>query len=198
MKHVLLGCIWALGLAGQPLTQEERDRAMSHLHATRKMFLDAIDGLSTAQWTFKAAPERWSIAEVAEHIAVSEDSFHQLITQRVLKTPPAPDKKADLANNDETILKQVVDRERKAQAPEFLRPAGRWPNRESLAAAFRTSRDRNIAYVEKTTEELRSHSTPHPAFGLMDAYQWLLTMSAHSERHVAQILEVKADSRFPK
>jgi hypothetical protein len=32
----------------------------------------------------------------------------------------------------------------------------------------------------------------------MDTYQWILMLSAHSERHLAQLLEVKADPNFPK
>ena len=47
------------------MTQEERDFAMSSLHASRKLFLDAIAGLSDAQWKFKPAPDRWSITAPA-------------------------------------------------------------------------------------------------------------------------------------
>jgi hypothetical protein len=32
----------------------------------------------------------------------------------------------------------------------------------------------------------------------MDAYQWLVLVSAHTERHTAQALEVKASPNFPK
>jgi hypothetical protein len=32
----------------------------------------------------------------------------------------------------------------------------------------------------------------------LDAYQWLLLLASHSERHTLQILEVKADPNFPK
>ena len=42
-------------LPAQTLTQHDREFAMSHLHATRKMFLDSIAGLTPEQWTFKAA-----------------------------------------------------------------------------------------------------------------------------------------------
>jgi len=79
----------ASALYGESLSQGERDRAMSHLHATRKMFLDTVSGLTPAQWTFKPAAERWSIAECAEHIAVSEE-FIPGIAQ---KAQPAPEKK---------------------------------------------------------------------------------------------------------
>src|SRR3989442_4942006 len=117
MTRMILGTLaLAVAFAG-PLEQGERDRAMSHLHATRKVFLDSVAGLSDAQWNFKPSPERWSIAECAEHIAVSEDSLFEL-TQQALKSPAAPEKKAQAAGKDEMILRMIPNRSVKAQAPE--------------------------------------------------------------------------------
>src|SRR6202011_1383100 len=73
-------------VAAEPLTQGERDFAMSSMQATRKLFLDSVAGLSAAQWNFKAAPERWSIAECAEHIALSEDMLANM-AKGTLKNP---------------------------------------------------------------------------------------------------------------
>ena len=53
-------------------------------------------------------------------------------------------------------------------------------------------------YVRTTNDDLRDHFGPHPMLGTMDAYQWILLISAHSERHTKQIEEVKADPNFPK
>src|SRR5260370_25583730 len=68
-RTLIIGSL-ALGvLFAEPLTQSERDKALSHFHATRKLLLDSVAGLSYAQWNFKPAPERWSIARCADHIA---------------------------------------------------------------------------------------------------------------------------------
>jgi hypothetical protein len=32
----------------------------------------------------------------------------------------------------------------------------------------------------------------------LDAYEWILFVAGHSERHTKQINEVKADANFPK
>jgi hypothetical protein len=39
---------------------------------------------------------------------------------------------------------------------------------------------------------------PHMIFKDLDGYQWLLMISLHSERHAAQIAEVKAHAAYPK
>lgn len=196
MKKYWLGAALAAAAFADPLTQGERDRLMSHMHATRKQFLDSIGNLSEAQWNHKAGPDRWSIAECAEHIAVSEESLFQLVSEKILKGPVDPLKKA--AVTDDVVIKGVPDRTTRVQAPEFLKPKKRWATREELVAAFKQSRDRNIAFVQTTQEDLRGHIAAHPVLKELDGYQWLLLVSAHSERHTLQIQEVKSDAAYPK
>src|ERR1051326_6081964 len=85
----------ALPLAAQTLTQHERDFAMSQLHASRKLFLDSVSGLTPEQRTYKPSPDRWSVAECAEHITVSEDVIFGLIQNQILKSPAAPEKRSE-------------------------------------------------------------------------------------------------------
>jgi len=197
MKHIILGTLVLAAAFAAPLEQGERDRAMSHLHATRKAFLDSVAGLSEAQWNFKAGPDRWSIAECAEHITVSDDALFGLL-QQTMKSPAAPEKKSEAQGKDEAILRMLPDRSVKAKAPEFLQPTRRWPDHADLIAHFKESRDRNIAYIQTTDDDLRSHFMNHPVLKAIDAYQIMLLLSAHSERHTLQINEVKADPNYPK
>ena len=186
------------GGAIRHVTKEERDRAVDYLKQTQKDFLAAIEGVSEEQWKFKAAPDRWSIAETAEHIAVTEDMIWKLVSEKIMKSPAAPEKRAEVKDKEETILKVIPDRSRKAQAPERLKPTGKWATRAALVKDFEATRGQEIAYVKETKEDLRSHFEDHPFLKTMDAWQWLLFNGAHAKRHTAQILEVKADPNFPK
>jgi uncharacterized damage-inducible protein DinB len=180
------------------LTAEERAKAIDYLKQTQKDFLAAIQGVSEAQWKFKSGPDRWSIAETAEHIAVSEQFIWELVTGKIMKSPAAPEKKAEVKGKEEMIMAKIPDRSRKAQAPEPLKPTGRWATREALAKDFEATRAKEIAYVGETKEDLRSHFEEHPAVKTLDAWQWLIFNGAHCKRHTAQILEVKADPNYPK
>lgn len=182
----------------QGLTKEERELAINDLQGTRKLFLESIAGLSEAQWNFKPAPDVWSVAEVAEHIAASEDTLFALVTERMMKSPAQPERRAEVQGKDTIILEKVVDRSKKAQAPEILKPTHRWATQQELVAHFKESRERTIAYVERTDDALRDHFFDHPLLGTMDGYQWLLLITAHSHRHTLQIEEVKANANFPK
>jgi uncharacterized damage-inducible protein DinB len=184
--------------APTPLTAEERDGALKQFQTTRDNFLKSIAGLSEKQWTFKPAPDRWSVAEVAEHITVAESTLLGLVQQRIMQSPAAPEKREQVKGKDQMILDRMPDRSHKAQAPEFLRPTGRWATEADLTKAFEDSRKTTMDYIRTTNDDLRDHFFDHPVFGPLDGYQWLLLISAHSARHTAQIEEVKADPNFPK
>jgi hypothetical protein len=184
--------------ASTTLTPEEREAAVKSLQSTHDAFLQSIAGLSEKQWRFKPAPDRWSVAEVSEHIAVSESTIFGLVQDKVMASPADPSKRAEVAGKDEIILTKVPDRSHKVQAPEILKPTNRWATREETTKAFEDSRKATMDYVRTTSDDLRDHFFPHPLLGPMDAYQWILLISAHSERHTKQIEEVKADPNFPK
>ena len=192
----------AVAQANQPsattLTPEEREAALKLFQTTHDNFLKSISGLSQKQWTFKPAPDRWSVAETAEHITVSETTLMGLIQHPLMQSPAAPEKREQVKGKDQVILERVPDRSHKAQAPEILRPTGRWATEADLTKAFEDARKANMEYVRTTNDDLRDHFYDHPAFGTLDGYQWLLLLATHSARHTAQIEEVKADPNFPK
>lgn len=180
------------------LTEQERADAVKYLDDTRKKFLDSIKGLSEAQWKFKSAPDRWSVAEVAEHIALSEDLIFGLVSKQIMSSPAAPEKKESVKGKDAMLRNNITNRNTKAQAPEQLKPVNKWATQAELVKAFNASRDNTTSYVKTTPDDLRSHFAAHPVFKDLDGYQWLLLLAGHSERHTLQILEVKADPNFPK
>jgi hypothetical protein len=122
---------------------------------------------------------------------VSKSSLKQPAEAEIVRGEQARQK-------DQQILTMVPDRSQKFQAPEPLQPQRKFATLQEAADYFRKSRDANITYVKTTEDDLRAHSAPHPALGKMDAYQWFLLISSHSERHTRQIEEVKADPNYPK
>jgi len=194
---LLLIALLLLGVAafGQELTTADRERGTKYLAQTRDGIVAATKGLSEAQMKFKPAPDRWSVAETLEHIALAEDFLLQNVTDKIMKSPAGPADR-DTAKADAMVLAMIPDRSHKAQAPPPLVPTGRWTPSETLDH-FVKSRAQTIAFLE-STPDLRQHVADSPLRQSLDAYEWLLFVSAHSERHTKQILEVKADPNFPK
>jgi len=185
--------------ATDTLTKDERDKAIAELEGSKKMFLDATKGLSAEQWNFKAGPDRWSIAECADHIALSEAFIFARVGD-VMKTPVTPEKRSATAGKDEKLVVMLQDRSFKAKAPEPLDPTKTPMTPEESVKKFLESRAKTEDFIKTTQEDLRDHMFDHPvpAIGTLDAYQWVLLISGHTRRHTLQILEVKADPHFPK
>jgi len=195
-KAAALACaVLCLSFAalGQSLTQADRDRGVKYLEQTRDAVVAATKGLSEAQWKFKPAPDRWSVAETLEHIALAEEYLFAHLKNDVMKAPPGPADR-DVAKTDAAVLALIPDRSHKAQAPPPLVPTGRWTPAETLDH-FLKARAETIAFMK--APDLREHVGDSP-IGSLDGYEWLLFNGAHSERHTKQILEVKADANFPK
>ena len=187
-----------ISMADQTLSQAERDHAVAELENSQKAFLEATNGLSEAQWNFKPAPDRWSIAECAEHIGVTENFILKLITEQALKSAAEPEKRAQVQGKDAAIMVMGVDRSSKFKAPEVIQPTRRWATSGEITKNVLENRARTIEFISTTQEDLRDHFMDHPVFKTLDTYQWILLTSAHMRRHTAQILEVKADLNFPK
>ncbi len=202
MKHFLgailslipaAGIAWAADGKAIPLTDGERRFLISHLEKSRREFFGSIEGLSKEQWNFKPAPERWSVAECAEHLVLTEDLLFDMVTQKILKSPIAADVARRSQPDDEKVIARILDRTQKGKAPEALHPSGKFPTAATIKEAFNPKRDRTIEYARSTQEDLRGHSS-----GSMDAYQYLILLSAHTLRHTAQLNEVKTDPHYPK
>lgn len=179
----------------QEVTQAEKDRALQYLESTKKNVLEATKGLSDAQWNFKPAPDRWSVAQVMEHIAAAEDLLRDM-TKEKLMAGPAGEAGRDVKKMDEAVLTMVPDRTHKAQAPEPLVPSNRFGSPDGSIKHFLESRSATEDFL-KSTAGLRDHVMDSP-LGKLDGYEFVLFIAAHSERHTKQIDEVRADPNFPK
>ena len=175
----------------------EKERALQYLESTKKGVLDATKGLSDAQWNFKPAADRWSLAELIEHLAAAEDMLRGVTENQIMKSPAvALRTPEEIKKTDEAVLTMVPDRSHKIQAPEPLRPTNRFGSPAAAQKHFLESRTATEEYL-KNASGLREHLGDSP-LGKLDGYDFLIFTAAHSERHTKQMLEVKMDPSFPK
>jgi hypothetical protein len=177
------------------ITDRERETALALLARSRTTLLNAVDGLSEEQARWKPAPERWSILEYMEHLAVSDDALVALI-KRSLEAPAQHETEEERRAREQKIRATPIPRGAN-RAPEHLRPGARFDSLAAAVSAFLAARERTIEYAQSTTDDLRSHFTPHTVLGQMDGYQWLCGNARHAETHAAHILEIRGLPDFP-
>jgi len=186
----------------QQLSPAELAEARAALEAARDRVYSATANLSATQWNYPPAPERWSIAQIVEHMVTVQELVLGPIAHALSGTPETDS--TDTAAIDEIVKTQVAVRTGRFNAPPAIQPTGKWTPRESL--------DRLAANTERLVEAagatpgLRKHRLPSPPlkaisggkYELMDGYQWILTAAFHTDRHTEQIQEVKAAPGFPE
>jgi hypothetical protein len=193
---VALALVVVSTLGAAPISNQDRGALLQDLDRSRKMFLTAIADVTTeAQWNYKPAPDRWSVAECAAHIIAAEEYFRQNVAAS-LKSPALPAAQRNEAG-DAAVAKMIRDRSQRFQAPAGLEPTGKTTVKAQAIKDFDAARARTVEYVKTTTDPLREHGAGAPP-NVMTAYQLLLMLSGHTERHTAQLLEVKATAGYPR
>ncbi|HEV3468085.1 MAG TPA: DinB family protein [Pyrinomonadaceae bacterium] len=155
----------------------------------------SVEGVGGGREHFRPAPERWSVADIMEHLAAAEASSLRLFDHLLRKAEAEGRTREGGRPFAPVSIAEHTERSRteKYQSPEAVRPTGRVPLADSLASlrssleALRALRPR-IERADCT--DLRF---PHPAFGPLNLYQWLLFTAAHEDRHRAQIEALKEE-----
>lgn len=178
------------------MTTEEREFVVGELRASEARLLEVVRRLTEEQWRFREGLERWSIAEVVEHLVVWE-SFMLGAVRGALEGPAEPEKRAGVAGKDPLVLGLAGSRDKPLKARETAQPTGRWSDCGEMLEEFRARRAMTIEFAESTQKDLRSHFFAHITFGDLDCYQWLVAMGQHTLRHVGQIEEIRRSEGFP-
>ena len=199
MRPLLLLTFCAVAHAADPaLSAEERTKLLNLLNESRDQLYKSIEGLSPAQWTFQSSPDRWSVGLTVEHIMRSEVLLFQK-AEEALNNPPNSDWEKKTAGKTEFLEKMMPTRQGKAVSPLESRPEGKM-SREEILAQFKALRAKSIAFAMQVDKPLKAYTSEHPfpVFNTLNAYQWLLYIPWHNQRHIKQIEEVKAQPGFPK
>jgi hypothetical protein len=187
-------CLFAMCAAlasAATMTNLERQRLVAHLEMTGSWLAGEISGLSPAQLQFHPAPGSWSILEVLDHLVVCEPiywrNFHDAMN--------APPVNRSLSGSDDSVLWYGIDRTGRQNVVAGEDASGKLKEVGMGLEAFRKLRAEMLQYARTTKEDLRAHFVERER---SDAYQWFLLISTHSQRHILQIREIKANSRFPR
>ena len=165
---------------------------LDYLDAQRNDLRAAVDAVPVNARNTQPAPDRWSVAQVLEHVAIVHDRVAIGVSKWIAE---ARQKGLGPETETSSLLKSipsalVLDRTRRFEAPEAIRPGkdvdadSAWTQleqaRENLRAAFLTG---DGLALEQVVEA-------HPVLGPINVYQWVLFNASHEARHILQIREI--------
>jgi hypothetical protein len=161
--------------------------------------------LTEAQLNWKPSPDRWSVAQCLEHLAVAtrgfENYFDAALDKARQKPAPKNPPRYKPSFMGGWLAKQVSpEGERKLPAPKIFRPAEA-SNLQGSLEKFLKEQDNFLDFVHRchgidyNKARLRSPVTPLMRYSLADAF--VITV-LHGQRHLAQARRVREMAEFPQ
>lgn len=176
--------------------ENDKGYVMTYLETTAVKLEKSIKGLSKEQLEYKPSKESWSIGQCLEHINATEKMFFGL-TRELMEKPENVERKKEIKVTDDELIRWVHNRKDKVKSPEALEPTGKYNTSKKALKEFKAQRADVKNYLASYKGNLRNHITDSPA-GAIDAHQSYLFIAGHTERHIAQIEEIKSHPGFPE
>src|SRR5262245_3769920 len=166
--------------------------------AAQARFAASVTNLNEAQAGFRPRDDCWTIGEIAEHVGIVNDGFLR-ITHKLLKQAEAASKppKPELNLGPTSLNEKGEQHPAKFSAPDRVKPQGGVTIHAALAR-MRETLDGFVSIQGRIdTTDLSEEKFPHPALGDINAYQWMILLGEHQDRHRLQIEQVTATAGFP-
>ena len=173
------------------LSTFERAELAAMLDQSRAQTETLVQRAQGDLWSKKPGEGRWSVSEIVEHLGVVETLLFGL-ANNALTQPEDPNWRWMAASQTVGSLANVVlDRSRKAQAPEVAQPKGGLSRADAMSR-YGGARSVTSDFVRTTDAPLKAHTAQAPP-GKMSVHQYLALIALHNMRHNEQIAEALAE-----
>lgn len=178
-------------------TEADRKYLLDNLVRSRDELIKETKGLTEAQWNFKEAPDRWSINQVVEHLAIYELLFCRDIG-RSLGSKATPE--FNVNSKPDSYFVTFIMEEEQHITTDFTKPftysvpMGNNDGQDNIAW-FLKMRNESVDLVKTANQDLRAH---YRNAGSDNVHQVYIYVFGHVDRHLRQIRKVKASGKYPK
>jgi hypothetical protein len=168
------------------------------IEQVRRSVYDRVAGLAAEQAAFRSEPDGWSPAQLAEHMCVSEERLAGAI-QRYLTAAEAEGRPAASPAIAPVSLDRIQEQAKaKFTSPEATKPSGALSIPEILERMRRSREDLMAMRPRLEAIDVSDVTFPHPVFGPLNLYEWVLFVGMHEQRHLRQIDAVMSSPTFPR
>jgi hypothetical protein len=151
------------------------------------------------RWTERPSAESWSVAQVFDHLHLTESGIARLLAKRIARAKESglgPEQSIDSIMGALDFFPVVEGPKRQAPAIVVPRAEARAPD---VHEALRSSRaDLHAALRDGDGLALGEVTATHPALGVINLYQWVLFVGQHEARHARQVEQIVQQLTHPQ
>lgn len=176
------------------MAYQSLDEIFTSMDETRARLIERVNALGAGEESARRNGEGWSVAEIVEHLSMIEKQIVKLTNLLLAK---AEANGAQASERFEPVaLDEIIERSQreKYQSPETARPSGNVSLQDSLAVMQATRESLRGLRPRLEAANPASVSWPHPVFGALNLYEWLVMIGVHEDRHLRQIEDALASS----
>ncbi|MEO9805752.1 MAG: DinB family protein [Reichenbachiella sp.] len=181
------------------LSKKEIKYSTKYLDSSMSLAFSAVENISTEQWNYQPDVDTWSIAGICEHMLIAEKNILVLIQNKIITDEANRNVDlSDLVTNEDIIL-GLKDRGegKRRKTNERFEPTGALKTPAQFMKEYQAARQATVEFIKTTEINLNDYYWPSPLGNKLSAYQWTILLSAHAERHTAQIVEVQSSDGYP-
>lgn len=178
-------------------TEADRKYLLENLVRSRDELVRETTGLSKKQWSFKESPDRWSINEVVEHLALYELIFDREIVQSIANGQH-PDWNKD-TKHDSTFFNFIMETKPHVTLDftkpfSYATPMGLNELSNNMAWLLKM-RNESVEFVKSTDLDLRAYFRAPDRPNIHQTYIYVF---GHIDRQLRQIRKIKTHPNYPK
>ncbi len=174
-------------------TETDRKYTVDNLKRTRDELTRETENLTPAQWAFHESPDRWSIGEVVEHLALWEIIWAREVS---MGTRNKPQPELNQTSKSDSYYTEWIMEPAPHKSPDFSRPTGFITGKNNLVF-FTRLRDQTIDFAEKTEVDMRAHYELTATESPRNMHQVYIFQWGHVDRHLRQIRKIKQHPSYP-
>lgn len=163
---------------------------------TRARLRARLDSIASAEEQQRPSKDAWSVAEIAEHLAIIEERLSKMFPVLLTKAEAGGLQRGPEQPFQPVSVAELVERSKREKyvAPDTARPTGMTTLVDSMARLDRSREAIRELRPRLEALDLTGVTYPHPVFGPLNAYQWLIFLGAHEDRHLRQIKSLMAST----
>lgn len=175
-------------------TPEDQVYLLENLMRTKVALVEETADLTALQWSFKETPERWSINQIVEHLAIWELLLMHEVSVSLQRGP--------IENFNPNIPDSTFLNQDPAKNPNKTESFTK-PFTYTIPRGFNDGvdnmnwwlnmRTESIDFLQDESRNLRMH---YINFG-QNIHQQFMVIFSHTDRHLKQIRKVKQHPKYP-